>query len=61
MQIRNVRGATLEIAATRDYVEPDDVIDLPDDLATSLLEQPANWAPVEKPTTRSKPTKENDR
>lgn len=49
MEIRNVRGYALEIAATFQVVEHGETVEVPDDLGASLCEQPANWEPVKAP------------
>lgn len=54
MQIRNANSLTLEIAATGDFVDPGQTVEVDDALGKSLLEQPANWQAV-------KSKKENDR
>lgn len=51
MQIRNVRGHTLEIAATGQVAEPEASVDVPDDIGALLLEQPDNWQPA-KPSKK---------
>ncbi len=67
MQIKNVRGRTLEIAATSQRVAPGEVVEVSDDLGESLCEQPANWQKAEPqatetptPTPRSKPSPADD-
>lgn len=50
MQVKNRRPMAVEIAAPNfDFfadVEPSGVVEVPDDLGKSLLEQPDNWAAV---------------
>lgn len=63
MQIRNAHGATLQIAATGQYVEPGATVDVDDELGAALIEQPANWTevPTEAPPAPTPKKKETDR
>lgn len=60
MKIQNVSGRTREIAATGQFVQPDEVVEVDEKLGKSLCQQPAKWALVREPK-KSKKSKEDDR
>ena len=51
MQVQNVSGDARFLPAINADVEALEVIEVPDALGASLLEQPANWAVPTKPAT----------
>lgn len=51
-QIVNQRSKALTIAATGQTVEPGESVEVDDDLAAGLLEQPDNWSAA-KPSRKT--------
>ena len=50
MQITNISGVDRDLPALGRVIAAGETFDVADDLATSLLDQPANWAaPTTKP------------
>ena len=53
-QVTNIHDRPLTIAATGQTVAPGDVVDVADELADRLVDQPARWRPAPSPSPADK-------
>jgi len=58
--IRNASSSALRIHDTNQLVNPGGTVEVPDELAASLCEQPANWSRVTKTKSKKITTSEED-